>query len=144
MRPKGAILRASRIPYILISPLAKGNAYQSTVNFTHSSTLRTLQEIFQVGGSSPTGYLGAAANVLDDADLFQSGVIPSTVPEPASVILALIGIGLLVALSVVTGRSSSEQLAHQLTRVSGGRGWKCDWRERRDVCDPTRETTGLS
>jgi phosphatidylinositol-3-phosphatase len=84
------------LPYIVISPLAKGNAYQSTINFTHSSDLRTLQEILQVAGQSPTGYLGDAANVSDEADLFQPGVIPSTVPEPSSLILALVGLGLLV------------------------------------------------
>ena len=67
------------IPYILISPLAKGNAYQSTVADSHSSTLRTLQEIYGVGGTSATGFLGAAANVADESDLFQSGVIPTGV-----------------------------------------------------------------
>jgi phosphatidylinositol-3-phosphatase len=83
------------IPYILISPLAKGNAYQSTINYTHSSTLRTLQEIYQVAGISPTGYLGAAANVVDESDMFLSGTIPSVVPEPSTIVLALMGFGLL-------------------------------------------------
>jgi phosphatidylinositol-3-phosphatase len=71
------------LPYIVVSPLAKGNAYQSTVKFTHSSVLKTLQEIFQVAGAGPSGYLGDAATVSDVADLFQPGVIPSTIPEPA-------------------------------------------------------------
>jgi len=65
------------IPFIAISPLTKGNAYQSTVNITHSSDLRTMQEIFQVAGTSASGYLGAAATASDESDLFQSGVIPS-------------------------------------------------------------------
>ena len=82
------------LPFIAISPLAKGNAYQSTLNFTHSSDLRTLQEILQVGGLS--GYLGAAANVTDESDLFQAGVIPSTVPEPSGCVLGIIGIVLLI------------------------------------------------
>ncbi len=63
------------IPFIAISPLAKGNAYQSTVNFTHSSDLRTMQDIFQVAGTSATGYLGAAATAYDESDLFQPNVI---------------------------------------------------------------------
>ncbi|HEY2826469.1 MAG TPA: alkaline phosphatase family protein [Pirellulales bacterium] len=65
------------MPFIAISPLAKGNAYQSTVNFTHSSDLRTFQEIFQVAGTSATGYLGDAANVADESSLFQPGMISS-------------------------------------------------------------------
>jgi phosphatidylinositol-3-phosphatase len=63
------------IPFIAISPLAKGNAYQSTVNITHSSDVRTMQEIFQVAGTSTTGYLGAAATASDESDLFQSNVL---------------------------------------------------------------------
>jgi hypothetical protein len=45
---------------------------------THSSDLRTMQNIFHVkaaGGSSP--YLGDAANANDLSDLFAPGVIPS-------------------------------------------------------------------
>jgi phosphatidylinositol-3-phosphatase len=47
---------------IVISPLAKGNAYASTLNYTHSSDLHTMQEIFQVTGNTPSGYLNDAAN----------------------------------------------------------------------------------
>src|SRR5207247_7670054 len=36
------------IGMILISPLVKSNGYQNSVHYTHSSTLRTLQEIFGV------------------------------------------------------------------------------------------------
>ncbi len=70
------------IPYVLISPLAKGNAYQSTANFTHSSTLRTLQEILQVAGGTATGFLGGAATANDQSDMFQAGVIPTGLPDP--------------------------------------------------------------
>lgn len=67
---------------IVISPLAHRNEnglpYASPYNYSHSSDLRTMQEIFHVrasGGSSP--YLGDAANATDLSDLFQPGVIPS-------------------------------------------------------------------
>lgn len=47
---------------IIISPLAKGNAYASTLNYTHSSDLATMQRIFGVSAATATGYLGDAAN----------------------------------------------------------------------------------
>ena len=47
---------------ILISPLCKGNAYDSTLNYTHSTDLATMQEIFGVTANTPTGYLNDAAN----------------------------------------------------------------------------------
>lgn len=67
---------------IIISPLAHENEnglpYASSIPYTHSSDLRTMQEIFHVratGGSSP--YLGDAANANDLSDLFEPGVIPT-------------------------------------------------------------------
>jgi len=67
---------------IIISPLAHRNEgglpYASSVDYSHSSDLRTLQEIFHVratGGTSP--YLGDAANATDLSDLFAPGVIPT-------------------------------------------------------------------
>jgi hypothetical protein len=70
---------------IVISRLAKGNAFASTKNYTHSSDLNTLQKIFQLTASTPTGYLNDAANAapggaLDLSDLFQPGVIPTSIP----------------------------------------------------------------
>lgn len=66
---------------IIISPLAHTNVngmpYSNAINYTHSSDLRTMQEIFHVkasGGTSP--FLGDAANATDLSDLFQRGVIP--------------------------------------------------------------------
>ncbi len=41
------------IPFIAISPLAKGNAYQSMVNLSHSSDLKTL-----AGDFSSCWYIG--------------------------------------------------------------------------------------
>jgi len=70
------------IPEIVISNLAHPNEgglpYASPVDMTHSSDLRTMQNIFHVkatGGSSP--YLGDAANANDLSDLFAPGVIPA-------------------------------------------------------------------
>jgi hypothetical protein len=53
---------AHTLTEILISPLCKGNAYASTLNYTHSSDLNTMQKIFQVVGNTPTGFLNDAAN----------------------------------------------------------------------------------
>ena len=50
---------------ILLSPLARGGGYRNSVFYTHSSILRTLQEIFAVGP-----LLGDAANATDLSDLF--------------------------------------------------------------------------
>jgi len=73
---------------IVISKLAKGNAYASTKDYTHSSDVNTLQKIFQVTASTPTGYLNDAANPSPDgtsdlSDLFQAGVIPASIPAVA-------------------------------------------------------------
>jgi hypothetical protein len=61
---------------IVISPRAHKNVngapYASTLNFTHSSDLRTLQEIFHTGGP----FLGDAANAIDLSDLFDEGAVP--------------------------------------------------------------------
>src|SRR5204862_2602041 len=66
------------IGMILLSPLAKGGGYSNSVHYTHSSTLRTLQEIFNVGP-----LLGDAANATNLSDLFnfasaQLSVSPGT------------------------------------------------------------------
>jgi hypothetical protein len=66
---------------IIISPLAhanvSGSPYASPLDFTHSSDLRTMQEIFQVRASGSSPFLNDAANVNDLSDLFEPGVIPT-------------------------------------------------------------------
>src|SRR5208337_3166328 len=67
---------------IVISPLAHANVgglpYNSTIaEYTHSSDLLTMQEIFQLPGQPTNGALGDAANATSLADLFQPGVIPT-------------------------------------------------------------------
>jgi hypothetical protein len=68
------------LPEIVISPLAKGNAFNSTLNYTHSSDLKSVQELF--GVSAPGGgFLGDAntAGTNDLSDMFVPGVFtPST------------------------------------------------------------------
>jgi hypothetical protein len=69
------------IPEIVISPLAKGNAHNSTLAYTHSSDLKSLQELF--GVSAPGGgFLGDAnmAGTNDLRDMFVAGLFtPSTI-----------------------------------------------------------------
>ncbi len=62
---------------IIISSRAHRNVnglpYASPLNFTHSSDLLTMQEIFHTGGP----VLGDAANAIDLSDLFQPGAVPN-------------------------------------------------------------------
>ncbi len=53
------------IGLIVLSPAGKGSGYSNAIHYTHSSTLRTLQETLGVGP-----LLGDAANATDLADLF--------------------------------------------------------------------------
>ena len=53
------------IGMIVLSPHAKGGGYSNSIAYTHSSTLRTVQEIFGV-----TPFLRDAANASDLSDLF--------------------------------------------------------------------------
>ncbi len=55
------------IGLILLAPDAKGGGYSNTIHYTHSSTLRTIQELFGV-----TPLLGDAANATNLSDLFQT------------------------------------------------------------------------
>jgi phosphatidylinositol-3-phosphatase len=48
-----------------------GLPYASPVNFTHSSDLRTMQEIFHAGP-----FVGDALNAEDLSDLFDPGAVP--------------------------------------------------------------------
>ena len=61
---------------IVISSRAHKNVgglpYASPLNFTHSSDLRTMQDIFRLEGP----LLGDAANAIDLADLFDAGAVP--------------------------------------------------------------------
>ena len=69
------------VPEIIISSRAHKNVhgvpYASPLNFTHSSDLRTMQEIFRVPGP----FLGDAASAIDLSDLFDDGAIPKQKKE---------------------------------------------------------------
>lgn len=78
------------IPEIVISPLAKGNAYASTVPLNHSSDIKTMEEIFglpmlnnpiPLNETNASGGYNNVATVNDLSDLF----VPGTIPAPASV-----------------------------------------------------------
>jgi hypothetical protein len=81
------------IPEIVISkdarPNVNGLPYAGMLNYTHSSDLRTMEEIYGVGP-----FLGDAVNATDLSDLFAPGAIPAAVPEPGTCVLMLAGIGL--------------------------------------------------
>jgi phosphatidylinositol-3-phosphatase len=74
------------IGMIVLSPLAKGGGYFNTIHYTHSSTLRTLQEIFDV-----TPLLGDAVNATDLSDLFVFGAQLAVSPATAFDSSGLIG-----------------------------------------------------
>jgi len=58
---------------MVLSPLAKGHGYSNAIHYTHSSTLRTMQDIF---GVQP--YLRDAANATALTDLFVNMKVVST------------------------------------------------------------------
>jgi hypothetical protein len=75
------------IPEIIISPLAKGNAYASSVPLNHSSDIKTWEAVFglpslnnpiPVAETNNAGDYNNVAVVNDLSDLFAPGVIPAT------------------------------------------------------------------
>ncbi len=87
---EGGDTKQFTLPEIVISRLAKGDAYDSTLTYTHSSDLKTMEELFGVYG--PDGsFLGDAntPGTNDLSDLFVAA--GSVVPEPSSLVLSAIG-----------------------------------------------------
>jgi hypothetical protein len=67
------------LPEIVISPLAKGNAYTNHIPYTHSSDLKSLEELWEV--SAPGGgFLGDAntPGTHDLSNLFKPGALNPT------------------------------------------------------------------
>jgi hypothetical protein len=71
---------------IVISPLAKGNAYTNNILYTHSNDLNTLQDIFGLRGTP----LGGAAGAYSMIDLYKAGAF--SVPEPGTWALMFVGL----------------------------------------------------
>jgi hypothetical protein len=72
---------------IVISPLAKGNAFADSTPYTHSNDLHTLEDIF----GAYDGYLGGAQGVDSMRGLYVANAIPPSVPEPGTWALMLTG-----------------------------------------------------
>ena len=81
------------LPEVVISPLAKGNAYDCKVPVNRSSDVKTMQEIFQLGpyldypiplseyNIDGPGHFNRVVDVNDLSDLFVPGTIPAGVPK---------------------------------------------------------------
>jgi phosphatidylinositol-3-phosphatase len=76
---EGGDTSAYRLPFIIISKDAHENVggmpYSNTIQYSHSSTLRTMQEIFDVDPWHGYSWLGDAINATDLSDLFKPGSI---------------------------------------------------------------------
>lgn len=89
---EGGDTTAYKMPEIIISPLARGNAYASSVAMSHSSDIKTMEEILHLGSyldntipasetnATGTGY-NSVATVDDLSNLFAPDAIPSSVGE---------------------------------------------------------------
>ncbi|HAO78625.1 MAG TPA: hypothetical protein DCQ92_06545 [Verrucomicrobia subdivision 3 bacterium] len=87
------------MPFVIISPMAKGNAYASTLPYSHASDLKTMDEVFGLAyqtNSIPAGEVdaqnngynyvdGRSAVVHDLSDFFQ--VVPVVTGSFGSLIL---------------------------------------------------------
>ena len=67
------------LPFLVISkdahPNVDGLPYKSTVEYSHSSTLRTMQEVFDVDPDNGFPFLGDAVVATDLRALFKPGVV---------------------------------------------------------------------
>jgi hypothetical protein len=76
---EGGDTPSQTLPFIIISRDARENAggkpYSNTVAYSHSSFLRTMQEIFRVDPGRGYPWLGDAMNANDLSDLFRKGAI---------------------------------------------------------------------
>jgi hypothetical protein len=74
------------LTFIVISKLARGNAFATAATYTHSTDLATWQKVFGLRANTPSGYLNDAGNAqldgtTDISALFRSGVIPKSLPK---------------------------------------------------------------
>lgn len=94
---------------IVISPLARGNAYTNAIRYTHSSDLRTWQQVFGVG---PLSGIGDAQNATDLSDLFLPGSCGPTRIGPSTYSLSR-GVVVSGSLASLTDRDQAYFQAHQ-------------------------------
>jgi phosphatidylinositol-3-phosphatase len=86
---EGADTGGYSIPEIIISPLAKGNAYASSVSLTHSSDLKTWEEVFGLPlannpiPANETNFDGTFNNVATANDLSDM-FVPEAIPASAN------------------------------------------------------------
>jgi hypothetical protein len=95
-----------RVGMMVLSPLARGGGYTNNIYYTHSSTLRTFQEIFGVGP-----FLGDAANATDLSDLFLQFGIHHIIKMPSGAIQ-------ITAVGITPGRTNVIEASHDLTTWS--------------------------
>jgi hypothetical protein len=107
------------LPYVIISPLAKGNAYASTLAYSHSSDLKTMDELFGLAfqtNAIPNGWVdaqntaynyvnGSSAIINDLSDFFQTAHVPPTA-NPVSYIRAA-NLPLLIPITNLLSNASS-------------------------------------
>lgn len=96
------------IGMMVLSPLARGGGYFNNRHYTHSSFVRTMQDVFGVNQT----YLNDAANAADLFDLFAPFSVAGT-NNPATG-----GFELLIG-GVIPGRTNVVQAATQLGGWSG-------------------------
>lgn len=104
------------IGMIITSPFAKVN-YSNNIHYTHSSTLKTMEEIF---GVSP--FLRDAANATDLSDFFQSGSVTPP-PPPSDTTMPSVSIasptnGATVSGTISVSGSASDNVALSTVAVS--------------------------
>jgi hypothetical protein len=107
------------VPEIVISPLAKGNAFNSTLAYTHSSDLKTMQELF--GVTAPGGgFLGDAntPGTNDLSDMLVPGVFtPSSLGGTVFKNSIKHGKGVPGLTAVLTGTDDAHQAVHLTTKT---------------------------
>ena len=88
---------------IVLSPLAKGNAFASNVVMSHSSDLKTMEELMGLPfinnpiPASETNVFGTGYNTVSSANDLSSLFVPNAIPEPTT--LSLVGISAMALLS---------------------------------------------
>jgi len=121
------------LPEIILSPLAKGNAYAGALNYTHSSDVATMQQIFGVAAATASGYLGDAANpsnpntdgtgaAQDLSDLFKSQTAFATLTGLPSSTASAMGHMLREHYPLSANATDAQGLANLTAQPSTGNG----------------------